>query len=307
MKNLKLNSRNVRNGIRKIEKLSIQKVSENSIKNIIADMIKGYKIQTPQYLEPLTIYRGRICEKPKKVSELSYPPSKFVEQYGRGNCIGQSIFYGATHSSVPFYELKCKAGDHLALSTWRTNSPLILNHIGFTEEVRGKLKSNRTLEDIYDFVINTGKYSDLNEMVHEYLGYIFSRPIEDGTDDNYFKLTSVLANIMMQADLLNGLIYPTIQMWGNADNILLKPDYVDKHLEFVNVEYIHIKENDGKGFSIDRIDSATATTVNEGTLNWSGRPLQWVLSEKGMTATFEYKADGTWVGKNQDGEIISPV
>lgn len=303
----KLSSRNIRNGISQIEKLSLDSIDEQSISMIISEMIKGYKSQVPAYKEPLTVYRARICDKPQLISELSYPPNELVKEYGRGNVIGQSIFYCATHSSVPFYELKCEVGDKLALSTWRSKPGLVLNHIGFTEEVKEKLKSNRKLDEIYDFVNETNNFNDLNEMVHAYLGYLFSRPIPEGEEVLYYKVTSVLANIMMQADIINGLIYPTVQMRGNADNILLKPEYVDKHMEFVNVEYIHINEAKDNSFSIDRVDSATAKTLQNNKITWSGRPLQWELNKSGMAATFEYEKDGTWVAKGENGNIIEPV
>ena len=102
-------------------------------------------------------------------------------------------------------------------------------------------------------------------------------------------------------------MYPTIQMFGNADNLLLKPEYVDSCLEFVNVEFIKIKSNNEKGFEVDRVDSATAQTLHNDKLNWSGRALQWELNQSGMVAEFEYKADGKWECRDMDGHRIDPI
>jgi hypothetical protein len=304
---VKLNSRSIRQAISQLEKISIADVDEEYIKKIISTMIKGYTVQAPVLLPPHTLYRARICDKPELVTELSYPPSKYIKENGRGNYPGQSMFYCSTHSFTPFYELRCQAGDNVALSSWRTKSQLVLNHIGFTEEVKRQLKSKRNIGEIYDFVTTTNNFSELNEMVHEYLGYLFSQPVKDDSNKIEYKLTSTIADIMMHSDEIHGLIYPTIQMLGNADNILLKPGFVDRHLEFVNVEFIQIKESDSDGFIVDRLDSATSSTIDNGKLSWSGRPLQFKLKENGMVATFKYMADGTWVGRDQSGKIIDPV
>ncbi|MBO2647710.1 hypothetical protein I6M45_21740 [Shewanella algae] len=304
---MKLKSRNIRNSISKLERMSFKDVNESYIRKVVNDLMIGYKVQAPAYNPPLTIYRGRICEKPNSISELSYPPKKYVSELGRGNEIGQPMFYGATHSHVPFYELRCKPGDTIALSTWRTSSKLILNHVGFSDEIQDQLESKRDLNEIYDFVKATRNYGELNEMVHEYLAYLFSRPIQDGNEKVEYKLTSSIANLMMHSSEINGLMYPTIQMFGNADNILLKPEYVDENLDFVNVEFIEVNESNKDGFSINRIDSATALTSTNGALNWSGRPLHWELNQSGMIATFEFKGDGNWEGRDQNGNLIDPV
>lgn len=287
--------------------MKFSEVDETYIKKVISAMIKGYKIQAPVLAPPYLLYRARICEKPEFVSELSYPPSEYVKENGRGNYLGQSMFYCSTSHSVPFYELRCKAGDKIALSCWRLKSPLAVNHIGFTEEVKEQLKSKRNIDEIYSFVTTTNNYSELNEMVHEYLGYLFSKPVKLDSEKIDYKLTSTIADIMMHSEDIHGLLYPTIQMLGNADNILIKPDFVDEHLEFLNVEFIEIKESDDDSFIVDRLDSAVSASVENGRLTWSGRPLQWELKEDGMVATFEYSADGTWVGRDQSGKVIDPV
>lgn len=306
-KEVKLKSRNVRKAISKLERMSIKDVNKGYIRKTISDLMTGYKVQAPGYFPPFKIYRARVCGKPTRISELSYPPKEYVNEFGRGNYIGQPMFYGATHSHVPFYELRCQAGDTIALSTWRTRSTLVLNHIGFSDEIQDQLDSKRDLNEIYGFVKTTRNYGELNEMVHEYLAYLFSQPIQDDDEKVEYKLTSSIANLMMQSNDIHGLMYPTIQMFGNADNVLLKPEYVDKHLEFVNVEFMEISESTEKGFSIDRVDSATALGSSNGDLKWSGRPLHWEIEQPGTIARFEFKSDGTWEGRDQYGNLIDPV
>ena len=300
-----LKSRAIRTAISDIENLDLKIASEEEIDGILSGLIKGYKSEAPIFRERINVYRAVRCERPLSISDIGPPPTEILTSYGRGNVIGQSVFYCCNSRNAPFFELKCKPGDQIALSKWQTSPDLVLNHTGFTEETKEKLASSRSLDQIYEFVKETNNYSELNEMVHEYLGYIFSRPVDSDDEQLHYKLTSVIANKMMAGNVLHGLLYPTFQMAGNADNIILKSDYFREKLRFVNVEYININSHDGGGFSIDVQDSASKID-DEGRFEWSGRPLHWELTEKGQIAHFEVY-NGQWVAKDENGEILEKV
>jgi len=304
VKEVKLNSRNIRNAISRLEEMDLSQISKEDLRKVLSNLMLGYKVQAPQFESGLDIFRAIICDKPDTVGKCSYPPTRYVKARGRANDANQSVFYGSNFRGVPLFELRCKPGDKIALSHWRTTQPLVLNHIGFTEETEEKLGSKRSLPEIYDFVKKTNNFDDLNEMVHEYLGFMFSKPLDGEDEQAYYNLTSTISDMMMQSEHINGLMFPTNQMFGNAENIILKPEYVDKFMEFVSVEYIEITSSEGATYEINSLDSATRE--ESGILQWSGRPLQWTLDQAGALYKFEYQASGIWVAKDLEGNILNP-
>ncbi|MGS0682455.1 hypothetical protein ACVBIL_14985 [Shewanella sp. 125m-7] len=302
---LKLKSRTIRDCISRLEKMDLGAIEQQEVQNVVSRLITGYRAQTPQKSSGLDIFRARICDKPNSVQECSYPSPQYVKALGRANKSDQSVFYGSNYRGVPLFELRGNVGDKVALSHWRTNKPLLLNHIGFTEEIRTKLNCKRDLASIYSFVKNTNNFSELNEMVHEYLGFMFSKPLVSGEEQDYYKLTSCIAELMMKGNIINGLMYPTNQMLGYAENLILKPEYVDSSLDFVNVEYAEIASFDDGQYTLNVLDSASS--VVDGELQWTGRPLQWKLGQKETTYSFVFESSGIWVAKDMQGNIIDPT
>lgn len=303
----KLTQKNIEEAITRLEALPLKDADEKDIQEIIKKLITGYQSSIPSIPPNFTVYRARIIDgnNPELVSEISYLPAKYVKGYNRGSSPGQSAFYCSDQPFAPFLEVKCKDGDLVALSTWRTKSHLVLNHIGFTKKTGTMLKSTTDISGVHAFVSRTKNHSELNSMIYEYLAFIFSRPIEGNTEEIYYKLTSSIANIMMSSEVIQGLLYPTVQMWANANNILLKPSFVDEHMDFVNVEVGKIRHENGN-YIFDRIDSATNANMIDGKLAWSGRPLEWNITKRGMY-TAEGTAKGVWAIREPSGNVLDQV
>ena len=265
----RLKSRNVRDAIKEIENLDLATCADAEIEESIGKLINGYQVRAPIFREGLDIYRARLfAQKPGNISELGPPPTSLVTSYGRGNTVGESVFYSTNSKGVPFYELKCSPGDRVVISKWRTSPNLVLNHVGFTEETKERLSSGRDLDDIYSFVRDTNNYSELNEMVHEYLGVLFSQPVLPEAQETTYRLTSAIARKLTQGNVIHGVIYPTIQMSGNADNVLLKKAYFDNYVDFVHAEFIEVDQLNSARYSGTVLDSVSS--INEtGTLVWA--------------------------------------
>ena len=187
------------------------------------------------------------------------------------------------------------------LSKWKALPPLKLNHVGYTNEIQQKLNSLRDLNLIYTFVRNTGNFSDINRMKQTFIGSLFTKIIIEKDKVNEFKKTVALADILMHGDYIDGLLYPTLQMRGNADNFALKPRYVDNYLQFVNVEYIEISDANENKFSFNVLNAATEVN-NKGEIVWLDRPLRWILNKKNSKGYFEFQSNG-WICKNENGII----
>jgi hypothetical protein len=293
-----LNEDMIRNSIGALDLIDYETITIAEIESLLSPIFKGYSIKAPIFDQGLHIYRCRIfnTNKPNDLHELSYPKNEHIRKYGRANDIGKSMFYGSISKNIPFFELKIKAGDKIAMSIWKTKDKLLLNHIGFTKEVEEKLKSGRSLSSIYDFVSETKNFNNLNNFVYNYLANCFSKNVSE-LNNNLYKLSVAIANILLAGDLLQGILYPTVAMSGNSDNIVLKPEYVDENLEFISVEYLNITGVVGQKYSFDTLDSATE--IINGKILWSGKSLGW---EVGSEKQFYRHSGSDWIGTNKSGE-----
>lgn len=298
-----LNKNDIISAIDRIEAFNLRTVSIKELEDELKSLLKGFKIIVPKLNSEIYLYRGRICDKPKNLSDIIYPPSNSIRCYGRANDIGEQLFYAANSRNVAFYELSAKVGDHIAIGTWKSTTRMILNHVGFTAECKDVLNSDRKLESIYKFVTNMNNFGELNNYLHSYLASKFTTIVNTGEEWKY-KISIAISNIFLTGDIINGLMYPTLAMLGNADNVVLKPAYFLKYMEFVSVEYAEITKKEGMRYFYDINDSATKLD-GENNLIWSGRNLQWTLKKKGAVHKFKREA-GNNVIFDQYGKRIDP-
>lgn len=243
-----LNKNDIISSIDKIEAFNLRTVSIKELENELKSLLRGFKIIVPKLNSGIYLYRGRICDKPLNLDYIIYPPSNSIKCLGRVNDIGQQLFYAANSRNVPFYELSANVGDRIALGTWKSKTRMILNHVGFTSECKTILKSDRNLESIYKFVTDMNNFGESNNLLHSYLASKFTPIVNKGEEWRY-KLSIAIGNIFLTGDIINGLMYPTIAMLGNADNVVLKPEYLPVHMKFVSVEYAEITKKEGMRFS----------------------------------------------------------
>ncbi len=298
-----LNEINVKKAIEKIESADLRTTSIEELEEYLKPLFTGYQVSVPCFKKSVYVYRGRICDKPKNIRDISYPPPEAITRYGRLNNIGESIFYGAIVRNVPFFELDARVGDTIALSTWKSTDKMILNHVGFTDECKNLFNSNRNLSEIYDFVKEMANFGNLNNFIHSYLASKFTQPVKSGEEYKY-KLSIAIVHKLSMGNLINGLLYPTIAMSANADNIALKTDFFDSNMKFVSVEFVKVVEQKSMQYKIDILDSATRLDKN-GNILWSGRPLRWVLKNRGEEIVMKSEG-GAWVAYNKNGNRIDP-
>jgi len=290
------------NAIERVEAFDLKTISIIEIENEFKSLLKGFKIVVPRYNPGIYLYRGRICDKPLNISNVIYPPQSVIKCLGRANNIGQQLFYTANSRNVPFYELSANVDDHIAIGTWKTKSKMVLNHIGFTDECKTCLKSDRDLGIIYKFVTDMNNFGDSNVLLHNYLASKFT-PMVKKNEEWRYKLSVAIANIFLTGNVIHGIMYPTIAMLGNADNVVLKPDFYMDSMDFVSIEYAVITKKDGMRYSWDILDSATKLDKS-GNFMWSGRHLQWRVKKDGKY-TMKREA-GNDVLYDEDGNRIDP-
>jgi hypothetical protein len=104
--------------------------------------------------------------------------------------------------------------------------------------------------------------------------------------------------------MAEGLMYPTVAMFGNADNFALRPRVADTHLRPIYAGFLEVTAVSGTEFSVTVIDEARAFR-STGDIGWIGHPGQWTIDTPGGQLRFE-AVDGHWVARNEMGEIVDP-
>lgn len=244
--------------------------------------------------------------KPTTKSYLSYPPKEWAK-INRASRQYEPFFYCATSRQVPFFELGLNKGDKIVLSKWRTTKPLLLNNIGYTEINFKELNSNRENQK-WNKNENSLTLTEENIIIQNYLAKTFSQHIPKDKTDLY-KLTIAIAEKHYSEDeeinvKFQGLLYPTIPMKANADNIALRPTFIHEGgLEFLEVEWIEVTKSYDFKFDVEVLDWANSLSDTD-VIEWKGRLPQWTFFE-GEEFFFTVE-DGKQVARNKDGEIIEP-
>lgn len=267
----------------------------------------GYAIQSPIFDPGAFIYRGRLLtptfNKAAGITrkDLIYPPAN-VATLGRLNRAGQSIFYCSMHKELVFFELRdVKPGDEIILTFWKTTEKMFVNNIGYTEYAFNQLGAKRPLpqwgpylppdsteltvallklpEDVRVSLLTKDQNRELKEEFSKY----FMRKV--GDDDSYsYRLTVAigemhLGTIVSHQTQFAGILYPSVRMWANGDNLALLPWFVDNHLEFRKAVHVRIKDTTETTINIDYLDAAHEFDAAD-KLKWLGRVKAWTLQPK---------------------------
>ena len=302
-------------------------LSIDEIKSQLSELLRGLKIRPPRIATGSFFYRARkICGQFNKTSpvcvrDLSYPP-KASAKMGRLNRDGQPLFYSSVGKEPLLFEIPdLRPGDEIVLSIWQTNAPLWLNTIGYSQEAFKRLGSFRSHLQWWNNPDGSGK-GEVRVVPSE---KPFDLPYDENTkltaalsdcftcvvgEENYhkYKLTAAIAEIYLSdvshlAIRFGGVMYPSIRLFANGDNVALMPWFVDAHLEFRKALHIRIEEIDATKFAITTVDSAL-TVTSERELIWLGRLPKWTIEvgrEAECIATagrdswgdYEYSSDGS--------------
>lgn len=291
-----------------IELVDLTGASIEEIKEILRPLFTGYTQNTPMLSTGLDLYRGVMYNtKPDNISFLSYPPKELAKE-NRASRKNHPFFYSATSREVPIFELGLAEGDTFVVSRWRTKKELLVNNIGYTEENFKTLNSNRESPKWDSADNDTATKDELNSYVRNYFAKTFSQ-IVSKNNLNLYKLTITIAEKHYSEDensnvLFGGILYPTIPMNANGDNLVIRQSFIDEgNLEFMEAEWIEIKNVHDFKFDVDVLDWSNSIS-STGKIEWKGRLQLWdVFPDEGFYFATE---NGRRIGKNKYGETIEP-
>lgn len=286
---------------------------------LLRRIIRGYWNNAITIPENQMLYRAnRYDFKPDDASFLTYPPAKLVTGYQRANTPGNPMFYTSMAKNATLYELDVKPKDRVSISMWKTTAAAFINNIAFDDHVFAKLKSDRLAESYAlasEYTISL-KNASLNRVVRRFFADEFSRKVPGGSERQYIisaALTECFlgnvqerdgtpANISFEGKFA-GILYPSLAMRGNADNLVLLPDYADRHCELVHVEFVEIDSVRKGRIDFTEYDFANSFS-GDGLIRWKGRPKQY--SYDPTAGVVRSNEGGDEVYRDAAGNMILP-
>ncbi len=260
---LKLDVAAARSAIETIRTLDLNGTSIDEIKELLTPIFRGYVVKAPCFNLGLPLYSGRLGDKSANISELSYPPARLTP-IGLANRPKEPVLYCCTAREAVFFELQPKVGDTVALAHWVTTAPLMVNYVGYTRRVLDALGSTRP---VASWGSEPSAPTGDQQEIMDFLSDVFTQIVPPGEEQLYNKLTVAVAENLFAGDPFDGLLYPSVRMRANADNIALKRRFVDDHLRFLKAEFIRIDAIREFDYDITLLDTAPEITTN-GTIEW---------------------------------------
>jgi hypothetical protein len=262
----------VLDAISKIKALDLRTVTIEDILELLKPFFDGYSHATTNYHAGLHIYRTSVSHKATKVSQLAYPPASLTK-IGRANREGKSVFYGCSDKIGAIIERRLSKGDKFTLSEWITTDKLLVNHVGFVDEILQKHGSKRPPEQLARFKAN-GKVS---ELIAEFLSGVFTETV--GIDETHkYKLSNAIAEQLLlpiESDIglkFSGLLYPSVAMSSTADNLALDTQYVDSCMKVIKAEFwevVNVRLNKDNAPSYDwAILDVASSFSKDGAIKW---------------------------------------
>ena len=209
---------------------------------------------------------------------ITYRKTADVTDFQRCNRPGQPIFYCATSIIAPFFEIKPDVGDFIILFRWKTNQLLPLTVIAHTDEVFRDLKSNREPQK---FPLSKDDVDDhINDFILKELSKIF---IKNNTDAyklstaifEYFTgsivLNSPLTKDGYKPDSFPALLYPSISMWANGDNLAIKPTYDDQYMNLERADLMNVRKVEPDKLNMVTVDHAIFDKYDH-KIPWKNKP-----------------------------------
>jgi hypothetical protein len=260
----------------------LKKTDIDTIKRWVRYKLREYIIAIKDIREKNMFFRGVFCEpRPSTISRLSYPPPEKVTKLQRANRVGQPRFYCSVALPGVFYELRAKAGDFIALSEWEVTEPLWMHNLGFHRNALQQMGTQDHNISLRQQLMNPiPNETAANNRMRQKLSKAFTADVPEGLEYRYKQ--SIAISEWFPSELssyvpkpgtpktgkIAGIVYPALKMRGDADNVVLLPEFVESSLKIKSVRYVKIEATDEKTCSYTVLVTAFADTFSINNTDW---------------------------------------
>ncbi|TXD45755.1 hypothetical protein [Polaribacter sp. IC073] len=230
----------------------LEKIEYEDIKTLIRESIKFIPVTTAKLKKGEFIDRVRLNKKTdffKSQSEISYVKDQFVidnylTEFGRANRPKEPLFYGALrstqieHNRLTGYletsemihdkESVNLNGELFTVTRWEVKNELIIAEIVFSDDA---LKSNPDTRHSFE-----NQFKQLNQSEHREIALrqlqLFSNEFSRKTNSHHdYKISVAYSDLLLNEYGIDGITFPSVKSEYQGQNIVFKPEAVDKHLE----------------------------------------------------------------------------
>jgi hypothetical protein len=272
----------------------LERLTIEALKNLLRRQLGGMVRAVKNINAGTIIYRGVPWDRrPDLIAQLSYPPIDKVRQFGRLNRPGQSVFYGSAAPPGVFYELKAREGNLIAFSKWQVKEPLWMHNLGYHADALARLGAtpNSARLALTEPIPNE---TQRNKRLRKKVALAFTEDITPGFEYRYKQsvaITEFWCDHHQPLPIEAGIVYPSLQMRGDADNVVFWPKFVHSSLVLAQVQYVLVEKADYSRLAFSLLTIGIANEFSGGmSINWLDElPTE---DERRCHISFE---DGNWV------------
>ena len=214
---------------------------------------------------------------------------------GRVNRAHQSVFYCCNALGAALSELNVSCGDEVVVSEWENAKKMLVNNVGYMYDALRQLGSQRDMP-FWQSNSTHEISSEANVYALNGLADFFVERVPD--DENHrYKRTIAIAEKMVPDDTFAGLAYPTVANHGNAENWVLRTDWVAGNMSPKVAYFIFIEQANDSNFEFRFLDYASEFDSGIG---WRGKGPTWA-SDPNCVFRLVYE-NGCWGLNAKDPE-----
>ena len=253
-----------------------------ALKGYIRRRIGGYRVAIKDTPTTNRLYRGikwNACP-PRTIEDLTYPTPGIVQDYGRANRIGQSMFYGCLGAFPVFLEIQAQEGDLVALSEWAITEPLWMHNLGYHPDALDVIEA--PIPPQRSRLVNPiPNETNRNYRLRRKISLAFTKDVPDYARYRYKETIAINELLFDRASPIPlhgpgaptsqhvaGTVYPTLRMRGLADNVAIWPEFVDRYLKVQSVRYIRVESADHEKLTYNLLNVAYSTMLSGHTIIW---------------------------------------
>jgi hypothetical protein len=290
----------------------IRRKDIDTLKRQLRSKLGGYVKDINYVTTKSRLFRGVVCdERPRTIDRISYPPAALITKLGRLNRERQSVFYSSCGAPAVYYEIHAQVGDRVAVSTWEYVEPVYMHNLGFhpktLKHIGGPTDGSR--QRFANPIPNETKF---NAQLRHQLSKAFTDDVREG-DEWRYKLPIAINELLFdnagplpinafdgpRFDQVVGTVYPAMRMKGAADNVAMRPEFVDRFLRLKFVSYVLVEAADAERLSYSVSSLAQSDEFDRNEIIW--RP--GITDERLRRGNISYE-NNQWVLRDGLGEIF---
>lgn len=238
--------------INRVRNLDVHALSSAEVTRRIALIMDGYHtVVIKAQMNGLYRARKNIGDTPwGSTTDLWYPPPSVVQNRGRFNEPGTSMFYACNRSTGAVYEIHPQVGDMITLLIARSKggfAELDCAHIGLERSLApevGCVPRDRMLRTNPRFQAMLRHYGISNKWlaVDNFLSEMSTTLFPPEEEQDKYKITNSIGRLLLKIPNVHGLNYPSVATGLVSLNLCLRPEIADQYFEAQEAWMIKIEE-----------------------------------------------------------------